>query len=856
MTPPAADTARSNINSSAQQTGKASFPDSLPASQIKPADVGIDATVAYKARTIDSRKDQSIIYLIGDAEVKFRDITIKAGKITIKQNENLLIAEGIPDTTGGGANGANAANSSRPDTVQTEYIGLPQFSDGNEEMVGERMEYNFKTDKGRILRGRTEFQKGYYRGKTVKRVEPEVFYVADGSYSTCERDEPHYHFEGKQMKVIVNDKVIAKPVVFYLGKIPLAIFPFAMFPAQENGRQSGIIIPQYGSSPREGRYLRNMGYYWATNDYMDVRFTMDFFEKSGFLFRGDMNYALRYNFTGSVGGSFTNKSFGENDERSWNLNIRHNHTIDDNTSFNVNGSFQSSSTFYKDFSNNREQRLRRQIISNATFRKSWGDRKNSIDINLSQTRDLESGTESRTLPRIRYTRSRSALIPVAEDRRGEKREAKWYNLIQYDYKALLDNSLRSDTTANPDDIDRRVEHDLNLSFTSPGKLLGALSLTQSVSYDEDWFDRRADRFVITDSSRNRLEPVEEKGFFQRRLFRYSASANTNLYGTFSPKLFNIQALRHKMSPSVSFTFQPDFSDVDTWGYFVTATDTAGRELKFDRYSGTPRGKQMSMNFSLNNLFQMKVGKGEREKKFDLFNLNFNSGYNFAADSLKLRNLSTSFRANPRSNFNISANLNHSFYRFDEAALRTVNELISPRLTSLRIDARWSLSGRQSQAGANRAETTSFEDETGLLQPVRQDAATAGGAYENNFDPESAFSAFDIPWRANLSFSYNINRSNPLNPSKNAYIDLSNVELQLTRNWRIGYRLRYDVLEKEVVDQRISFYRDLHCWEARFDWNPSGIGRGYYFIVNIKAPHLRDVKIENRGGSASVLSSPF
>ncbi len=833
---------------------RSSEADSMAPPPIELADLGIDATVEYKARSIDSYKQDGVIILTGDAEVKFGEVTIKAGKITIKQKENLLLAEGIPDSSAGVPDSLAVG-----DSVDFKLKDFPVFTDGKETMVGESMVYNFVTNKGRILRGRTEFQKGHYFGKAVKQVEPKVFFVQDGAYSTCDREEPHFHFRGKKMKVIANDKVLAKPIVFYLGKIPLAIFPFAMFPAQESGRQSGIIIPQYGSSPREGRYLRNFGYYWATNDYMDMRLTVDFFDKAGFLFRGNMNYAQRYKFTGSVSGSFTEKTFGDNGERGWNLRVNHSQTIDQNTSFSVSGRFQSSNNFYRDFSNNRTQRLARQIVSNATFRKRWDNGKSSIDLNLSQTKDLESGSTSRTLPRLSYTRSRRAFIPVRKAKRGcTTPEPRWYNLIQYDYRGQLDNTVRSDTTENPDDIDRKANHDVNLSFTSPGKLFGGLSLTQSVRYDEDWFDRRAAEYVITDSSRNTLEAVEEKGFFQRRTFRYSASTSTNLYGTLAPNIFSVTALRHKMSPSLSFSYQPDFSDVDRWNYFVTATDTAGNERKFDRFSGTPSGKQMSMNFSLSNLFQMKVGKGEKEKKIDLFNLNFSTGYNFAADSLRLRNLATSFRANPKKNVNVTASMNHSFYSYDTDLRRTVDDFIAPRLTSFRVDARWSLSGTSSgEPGTSTQAGSAAVGAAGQLPfNVRQNETRASGGSDNDFDPESAFSALDIPWRANLAFSFNVSKPTPLTTTKNAYVDLSNVELQLTRNWRIGYRLRYDLKKSDVVDQRISFYRDLHCWEARFDWNPSGIGKGYYFIVNIKAAHLRSIKIENRGGATSVLQSPF
>ncbi len=834
-----------NPGNSASEGGSISVSEqgAVESSRGQPSTRAIDAPVTYSARVIDSRKADDVISLIGDAEVKFKDVTIKAGRITILWNQNTLIAERVVDSL-------QTNTELTADSAETAPgKGFPVFSDGKETMVGERMEYNFKTERGRILRGRTEFQDGYYQGDAVKRIDPNVFFVKNGVYSTCDLPDPHYSFKSKKMKVITGDKVVAKPVVFSLGKIPLAIFPFAMFSATEDGRQSGIILPQFGTSPVEGRYLRNLGYYWAANDYFDMRYNIDFFEKTGFLFRTHANYALRYNFRGSLSGSYTRKDFETRSERRWNLNVNHNHTIDENTNFSVNASFQSNNDFYKEFSNNLSQRLNRQIRSNATFSKKWAEGQQNLTVNLSQTTDIESGSRSTLLPRLQYRRNRSAIIPFVEDSRGPgKRNPKWFNFIQYDYTSLLTNSVRSDSTANPDVIDRRVEHDLNFSYTNPNKLFGWMSLSQSFSYDEDWFDRRRERFRFESDSTTAIISDEEKGFFARRLFNYSASASSNIYGTFSPNLFGVTALRHRMSPSISFSYRPDFS-APRWGYYETLVDSAGNEIaRRDRFTGTPRGRSMTLNYGLTNLFQMKTGGGEKEKKFDLFNLDFRGGYNFAADSLKLQNLSTSFRANPRRNLNVTMNLTHSFYEFDRGVNRAIDNFRAPRLTNLRLDARWSI-GRRSTAPSPAPAAP------GGISPLGDVGVRAGGEYESKFDPESAFTAFDIPWRADLAFSYSLNRANPFNTSRTAYIDLRNVELQFTRNWRIGYRMRYDLERTEVVDQRISFYRDLHCWEARFDWNPSGIGQGFFFVINIKASHLRQVKVERRGGTTSVFN-PF
>lgn len=828
-------------------------------SDIQPAKVGIDTSVTYSARIVDTFKDKNETQLIGDATLKYKNITVKAGKITVKWNENMLIAETLPDSTHGG---------NSLDTLATRTNGRPVFTDGREELVGDRMEYNFKTDRGRILRGRTQFQDGYYTGETVKRVEAKEFNVVNGRYSTCDREEPHFHFKGDKMKVIMGDKVVAKPVTFYIGKIPLAILPFAMFSTKEDGRQSGIIIPRFGSSPDEGRYLQDLGYYWAANDYFDARATLSFFEKTGVLVKGGLNYALRYHFTGSVSGSFTRKNFGATSQRRWNLEVRHAQQFNPNTSLNVNASFVNNRNFFRDLSENRNERLNRQLVSNATFSTRWGEGKNSFSINLSQTKDLETGRELITLPRANFTRSQTALFPFDEKKaQRTKAQPKWYNLIRYSYGNLLVNSTSKDSTNDAQTaVERRMEHDLALSFTAPGRLFGFLTLSQNFSFEEDWFDRTR-TFSLVDSS-NAIVSNEEKEFAARRLFQYSASASTKLYGTFNTRVGPLRGLRHVATPSISFAYQPDFSS-PSWGYYETIVDTAGREIKRDRFEGsggkrTPIGELNNLSFSLSNLFQMKLGQGEKEKKIDLFNLDFRSAYNFAADSLKWSNLTTNFRANPQKDLSVSMNLAHSFYEFDPVAGRTVDRLLinkngffnALRLVQFGFDARLSLRGKKASApaaGSPAAQTAAQESAFGEALP--QPGSQVGADYRDPLAPDRAFTALGVPWSANIGFSYSVNKFDPRRPTRSAYIDLSNVEVQLTKNWRVGYRLRYDIEGGEVADQRISLYRDLHCWEAQFNWNPSGIGQGFYFRIGIKAPHLQDIKIEQRGGTTSIFR-PF
>ncbi|HEX9652146.1 MAG TPA: putative LPS assembly protein LptD, partial [bacterium] len=582
--------------------------------------------------------------------------------------------------------------------------------------------------------------------------------------------------------------------------------------------------------------------------------TLSFFERTGVLVKGHVNYALRYHFTGSVGGSYTRKNFDGNTQRRWNLDIRHNQQFNPNTTLNVNASFVNNRNFYKDLSNNRNERLNRQLVSNATFSTRWGEGKNSFNINLSQTKDLETGRELSTLPRASFTRSQTALFAFDEKKAQRSRaQPKWYNAIRYSYNNLLVNSASKDSSNDTTTVvQRRMEHDVTLSYTNPGRLFGVFTLGHNFTYDEDWFDRTR-TYTLDDS--NAIASAEVEGFAARRLFQYSASASTKFYGTFNTRLGPVRGLRHVATPTLSFAYQPDFSD-PFWRYFE-APDSTRPELRRDRFEGsgarnTPRGETNSLNFGLSNLFQMKLGGGDKEKKIDLFNIDTRGGYNFAADSLRWSNLSTSFRANPQKNLSVSMNMSHSLYDYNRTTGNIRNQLRGPRLIQFGLDARWSLSGKRAAAPAAGAQTQS---EGAAAETLAQPNQLSPSEFHDPLAPDNAFTATSVPWSATISFSYTVSKFNPLLTSKNAYLDLSNVEVQLTKNWRIGYRLRYDIERGEVADQRISFYRDLHCWDAQFSWNPSGIGKGFYFKIGIKAPQLRDIKIEQRGGTTSVFR-PF
>ncbi len=812
----------------------------------RPAD--LEGPVSYEAVSIETLVDERKMILTGRAKISYLDMTLTAENITVEWEKNTLYAEGVWDSVW--------VKKENRDSVRTlEIKGAPEFTEAGDIMRGEVMTYNFKTRKGRVTSGRTTHEDGFYHGNTIKMVKPRSLNISDATFTTCDlAEDPHFHFWFDKMKIDINEKVIAKPIIMYLGNIPVLALPFAYFPIQK-GRQSGILFPRYGVSSLEGNYLRGLGYYWAASDYWDVKGQVDYFERSGVLFRGDLNYAVRYKMSGSISGSVTHKDFDVSGvkERRWDFTVHHSQTLSQSAQLLVSGQFVSSGNFYRDLSANREQRLQQQIRSNATLTKRFGG-STSLTVNLSQTRDLDSDEITETLPRMSFRAGQTAIFSRPESRRGEVPVTRWYHNLYISYQSdfLLQRTKRKSLSGAEDTFDKKQElgWDHSLRFSSPQKILSWFTVNPSVNYRETWFDQRDSYFYNPETGE--FESQTEKGFFARRTFDMATSLSTKVYGLFAPRFLNQVYIRHVATPSVSFRFRPDFSD-PFWGYYQTVEDTLGTREEYDRYYGsafgsTQTGAQKSMNFSVQNVFQMKTGDGDQVKKLDLFSWNVSTAYNWEAEKYKLSDISSSVQARPFKNMNLNISSTHSFYDTDEKGNKTDRFLADPDLKNWKSLFGWGWT-RITNASAGldiRLRGTAKGGGSEASQETKADLDPLRSVSGDRMEMDEAVSGFDIPWDMTATLRYSLNQYNPLHPEKTLWANL-NLNLNFTPHWKVSYRARFDVMEKEVVSQDIVFYRDMHCWEARIVWVPTGYYKRFYFKINVKSTMLQDIKFEKGSG---------
>jgi len=815
------------------------------ADTLKPAESpsGIDSVVVYSAAdSVHYALQNRTMFLHGKGDIAYRELGLKAEAIDINWETALLSARGVADTS---------------DSAGTRRKGEPILIDGNETYNGSVVTYNFRTKKGKIDLGKTEIEQGLYYGSAIKKVDTDVLYVASGRFTTCSLEHPHYYFGSPEMKVMVRDKVIARPIYFYIADVPVFALPFGIFP-NERGRRSGIIMPAYGQSSR-GRYLTHLGYYWAMNDYMDLSVRTDLYSKGSYTLSSDFRYALRYLFTGSLSASYGRILSGESndpgygDDRVFNIHLGHSQEFNPTTRLVVDFTFMSSS-FFQQTSYNLNDLLRQNVVSNATLTKYWEGTPNSMSMNVRRDQNLQpdSGSVelSETLPSINFSRSLS--YPFRSSSRGEVTTPEhWYEFIGYSYNGQFLNSRTKTNLGSTSTLRERMGMQHNVTVNASPKL-GHFTISPFFNYTEKWYNRSIERDLFVPDTVPTTQEV--KGFKAVRYFDMGISASTKLYGIVQPGVLGITGIRHQVTPSISYTYQPDFSR-SHFGYFGSYVDRYGQVQRYDRFEqevfgGAPSGERQAISLSVGNVFEMKTVSADsarKENKYQLLNLNVALGYNFAADSLRFSEIGMDFRTSIGEILSIGGSSRFNLYQF---AVDPANPLIGRRvnrfllkeegklaqLTSFSISIGTRLSGERKKTEAGPVVTDSLRQ--------RGERSGVYGLYEQE-EPD-----FSIPWNCDLMWNFSQNQSDPRSIYRSSSL-IVGLGFNLTEFWKINASGSYDIANRQVAAPQISVYRDLHCWEMNFTWVPLGQWRNFRLEIRLKAPQLQDIKLTKQASARGI-----
>ncbi|MFH1687301.1 MAG: putative LPS assembly protein LptD [bacterium] len=771
-------------------------------------------TVDYSSAYIEYALQDSIISLDRDAVIESGEISLSAHQVRFDTRQELIKAYS-----------AETAGDSLPDINSFSYRAQPSnmpvvLLDGDEELLGDYLEYSLSTEKGRIVQSKTKYPPGLYYGGKLFREQENIFYIKDGCFTTCDQEEPHFHFRSSHLKLIQDDKLIARPVVAYLGRLPVFAIPYYVFPLKR-GRHSGILPFQFGNFERDVRYVKDIGYYWAASEYWDWLGAVDYYDNDRtFTFKSMLKFRKRYLLTADMSGEYTTKTdfnrgiAKETSSKEYVLRGLYDHQVTPSFKIAGDGKYQSTSTYFQQYSNNLDERLNREVRSQLSITKKWGQ---SVSLSATANHTVNLDQESRFDKLPSATLSLPVLYPFGS---GAKDDRSWYNDIKLTYSPSLvheSNRTTIDTgrvyytneagdTTSVDTLSYRtrkqyakIQHQPKL--TLPTITLGSyLNLVPSIGYQETWFEI----FRTDQSDSAGIDPTNY------RTYSWDAglSASTKLYGTVTPNILGLAGLRHVLTPSVSYQYRPDID--------------LHPEVRSYAGGGAGSTKSQTIGVGLGQDFMAKVKRGEDEKVVSLFSLSSSFGYDFEKDSLRFSDLTTTFRSDAIPNLHVDGTVNHSLYEPGTNNL----DFLSPYKTGLSFNARLKLGGGFGlfdDAGSSDSEADS-------LAAMGKGKPKVGAGKKGRFD-------------CSVEYRYaESGRGDQWRKTTDQLLVNINVHFNLTASTTVKFTEHFDVREGRVINNSVEINRTIHCWTGNLYWVPTGSTRGFGFKLHVT--DLPEIKIDN------------
>ncbi len=772
-----------------------------------------DDSIVY---AIDGKK----IFLYGHAEITYEDINLKADYVEINYETRTLTAHGVPDSSG-------------------KMAGLPVFKQGSEEFNSDNIRYNFDTKRGKISEITTKDGDKYIHGETVKKEPDNTTYIRNGYFTTCDLPHPHYFIFSKKIKIIPNNKVVTGPADLFIADVPTPLMiPFGFFP-NHKGRTSGILFPSYGESNQLGFYLKNGGYYYGNSDKFDLALTGDIFSRGswkGFL---SSNYANRYHYNGNVSLSYSKTLIGDRELPDFSLEkdffITWNHTQDpkarpnSNFSANVNA---GTSTNFRNTLSTANNYLTNTFSSYIGYSKTWVGKPYSFTSSLRHSQNSITRDISISIPSASFSVGRFSPFQS----KSQIGAAKWYEKIGVSYSATLLNTINTKDTLlfKKESLDRfqyGLQHSIPISTSFT--VAKFFTVTPSFNYNERWYLKTYEKRYIPGNDSLVIDTIS--GFKAARDFGFSTSMSTRVFGLKQFRRGKIAAIRHVLTPSIGFSWRPDFSE-DKWkAYKSTQVDSIGTIQRYSIYDGTifggpGSGKSSLLNFSLDNSLEMKIRQQTDtavniKKVKVLESLSLAGNYNFAADSLKLSIISVAARTIVFERLNLS--LSSSFDPYVVNALEVRQN-----------KTEWEANGKLA-----RLRNVNFSADFSLTNSKKQYSSKKGVGNELddiNKNPED-YIDYSIP--INLSLHYNYSFQNNVNiADQTTQVFGFSGDVKVTDNWKVNFASGYDFNQKDISYTSLGIFRDLHCWEMRLNWVPFGFAANYFFQINVKSSILQDLKL--------------
>ena len=867
----------------------------------KKKESAIDAQVDYTAQDSIVFLANGTGFLYGAGAIQYRNINLKSDFIRVKMDSSTIYARGVIDSLG----------------IER---GKPEFSEGERQFTSKELSYNLKTKRAFVRQAVTQEGEGYIISNYTKMNEDRLLSIQDAKYTTCDDHEnPHFYLHISKGKVKTGEYIVAGPSQMYIADMPLPlVVPFGYFPFNKS-YSSGLLMPSYADNMQRGLGLINGGYYFAFNDYVDAELRSEIYTKGTWALRLNSTYIKRYKFRGNVNVEYRVDVTGEKDmpdylqRKNFSVNWSHSQDVKANPymTFSASVRFATSGYNRSNINNyyNPEVTSQSQTSSNVSLSKRFA-RIPSLNIttNIRLDQQMRDSTISMTLPDVSI--SYSSTKPFK--RKNIMGNERWYEKITISYSGAFSNSIKP-VKENQffkknliKDWSNGIKHTIPVSATF--NLFNLVNITPSAGYTERWYSRSVTQWW--DKQQQTLVRDTTYGFKRVYDFNLQLSASTKVYGFFVPnqKLFGwskIAMIRHVLTPTVRFSWQPDFGD-PRWKYYgsyikETPVPNAAngvynsQEVQYSYYDGSlygvpGRGKQQMLSFSLDNNLEMKMrndadttGKAPYKVISLIDNFSLGTSYNIAADSMKLSSISANLRIKFGSAYTLSLGTSFDPYDF-VIGEKTTNY---PQGVPVRVDKftwengrfpRWSGVGTSFNYNFNNdtfnkifnknkdkkptnnqegSQTDELNSQNNSLNNNNKQTDNSSGEYDSD-----GYQKVKIQW--SVGFNWTINYGPSVKPDDFLYdkmrykniVTTNNLNLSfnisLGANWNGSTSVYYDFINKKFTASTFSVRRNLHCWSMSASFVPFGYFRSYSFHIGVNASMLQDLKYDRQNQSPPIM----
>ena len=851
-----------------------SLRDSLYKDTVRKSKSALEEPVSYSAKdSITFDYTNSRAHLFGGSQVNYQNLQLTADDISLSLDSSLVHASGRPDSTG---------------AIQ----GKPLFKQGEDEYEPDRISYNFKTRKAFISNVYTQEGEGFMQSREGKRDSSGVMYVQNGKYTTCDAEHPHFYVSLTRAKMHPGKNVIFGPAYLVVEDVPLPLaIPYGFFPFSSSYK-SGFIMPTYGDETTRGFYLRDGGYYFAINDKVDLKVLGEFYTKGSWGLSAQTNYKKRYRFGGNFYFSYQNTKEGEKNmpdysvSKSFKLTWSHRQDAKANPtqSFSASVNFATSSYERNNLTSmyNPESYTQSTRTSSVSYSKSFSKVGLTLSGTFNLSQNMRDSSISVTLPTLSISQSR--FNPFKRKKAAGKE--RWYEKIAMSYTGTLANSINTKEdklfhSSLVKDWRNGMRHQVPISASF--SVLNYINVTPSFTFTDRMYTHKV--MQGWDTERQDVQRDTVYGFYNVYNYNMSISANTKLYGMYRPMPWfggkKIAAIRHVFTPTVSFSYAPDFSQ-SRFGFYdsYVKTDANGNvsTVRYSPFSGmmygtVGQGMTGSVTMDVANNIEMKVRTDKDStgyRKISLIDeLGGSLSYNMAAKRRPWSDLNLRARIKLTKKYTYSMNAVFATYAYekDENGRVYVGDHTEwsrgrfGRFQGTAQNITYSISNETFRKlfGKKHSTTTSDDeldeelDEDEETDPTMQNVdpdrkkGKTGANQESNGDvDEDGYLKFSLPWSINIGYGVTIreNTQGRFNDKRMRYpYKLSHTlnfsgNIRISEGWNINFSSGYDFNMHKLSMTTASLSRDLHCFQMSCSMVISPY-TSYNFTFACKAGTLAD-----------------